>query len=341
LRVPSVRPSLPIAGAGREHRFLGFDSLANPLAHEVHAVPAVTAVEKEHFVDVEVVIVNAFVDGDEGGNPAGVVLDAQRFDPSQKLAIAARVGSSETAFVSPSRRADFKFEFFTPTRQIAHCGHATIAAFSYLHQLGRIAAAESSKETADGVRRIYLDGAAVFMEQSAPVYSEPGTRGVGLAPVLSSLRTPAQDLLEGFGPLVVSTGNAFLLVPLRDAAAVRGVEPDLDAVAAVSERLDLVGYYVFSPETVVPGRDAGARMFAPRYGIPEEPATGMGAGPLACFLRDRMGVRKDEMRIEQGRLMAPPSPSMLTVKLSGTGGKVSGVRAGGTAKVMRTIGVRL
>jgi PhzF family phenazine biosynthesis protein len=91
-------------------------------------------------------VVNAFVDNGRGGNPAGVVLNAERFSQAQKQAIAAKVGLSETAFVSPSRTADFKLEFFTPTRQIPHCGHATIATFSSLVQLGLLDGARSSTD---------------------------------------------------------------------------------------------------------------------------------------------------------------------------------------------------
>ena len=77
----------------------------------------------------------------------------------------------------------------------------------------------------------------------------------------------------------------------------------------------MIGFYVYSAQTNVSGRDAGARMFAPRYGIPEESATGMAAGPLACYLYDVLGVRKDTFVIEQGHLMPTPSPSVITVKL--------------------------
>lgn len=80
-------------------------------------------------MQVQVRIVNAFVDGEQGGNPAGVVLQADALDARQKQAIAAQVGLSETAFVSSSQSAAFKLEFFTPTRQIAHCGRATVATF--------------------------------------------------------------------------------------------------------------------------------------------------------------------------------------------------------------------
>ena len=67
---------------------------------------------------IEIQIINAFIDGESGGNPAGVVLDADKFSAMQKLKIAAKVGLSETAFVSSSKSADFKLDFFTPKRQI-------------------------------------------------------------------------------------------------------------------------------------------------------------------------------------------------------------------------------
>nr|WP_054536353.1 PhzF family phenazine biosynthesis protein [Herpetosiphon geysericola] len=74
-------------------------------------------------------IVNALIDGARGGNPAGVVFQADGLTIEQKLAVVQQVGLSETAFVSASNVATIKLEFFTPTRQIAHCGHATIATF--------------------------------------------------------------------------------------------------------------------------------------------------------------------------------------------------------------------
>jgi len=75
-------------------------------------------------MDIKIQIVNAFTDNGVGGNPAGVVLDADQLNSQQKLSIASKIGLSETSFVSSSNSAAYKLEFFTPTRQIAHCGHS-------------------------------------------------------------------------------------------------------------------------------------------------------------------------------------------------------------------------
>ena len=282
---------------------------------------------------IEIQIINAFIDGDGGGNPAGVVLDADEFSAMQKLEIAAKVGLSETAFVSSSKSADFKLDFFTPKRQIAHCGHATIATFSYLQQLGRIGKEATSKETIDGNRNIFIDGDMAFMEQLAPSYKEIDHR---LDRLISSLGIAGQDLLSNHKPIIVNTGNSFLVVPLKDETMVLSARPDFGAIHKISEEFDLIGYYIFSQHTEVPERDAGTRMFAPLYGINEESATGMAAGPLACYLYDKMGINKDLFLIEQGHFMKPPSPSIITVKLNLEDGKITGLIAGGKAKVMNS-----
>lgn len=283
---------------------------------------------------VKVCIINAFVDKGIGGNPAGVVLDAERLTEEEKLFIASKVGFSETAFVSPSQSADFRLEFFTPTRQIAHCGHATIATFSYLQQLNQIGKTKTSKETIDGNRDIFIEGEMAFMEQMTPKYSEI----VGLTEnVLSSLEIAASDLLEDFRPIVVNTGVSFLIVPLKNEDAVKKATPNMTSIESISEDLDLIGYYLFSADTKVPGRDAGARMFAPRYGIKEESATGMAAGPLGCFLYDKVGTHKEQFLVEQGHLMSPPSPSVIHVKLSFDDRRIMKILTGGKAKVMSSM----
>jgi len=289
-------------------------------------------------VKIDVQVVNAFIDGDEGGNPAGIVLDADHLTTKQKQAIAAAVGLSETAFVSSSASADFKLEFFTPTRQIAHCGHATIAAFHLLHQSGRIPQASTSKETIDGNRNILMDGRMAFMEQMAPHY---GRVDDDISSIMASLALSPEALVPQAGPLIVDTGNAFLVVPLDDIRTVGRVRPDPEAIQTICEDLDLIGFYIFSIAPQTPGWDAGTRMFAPRFGINEESATGMAAGPLACYLYEKMGVQKKIFRIGQGHFMPLPSPSVIEVRLTVEDGRISGLLAGGKAKTMSAITITL
>ncbi|MBZ5790465.1 PhzF family phenazine biosynthesis protein [Burkholderia contaminans] len=290
---------------------------------------------------VEVQIVNALTDGKAGGNPAGVVIDADELTASQKLHVARQAALSETAFVSTSNRATVKLEFFTPTRQIAHCGHATIATFSLLREIGRVGDGKSSKETIDGCRDIVIDGHTVLMEQRAPTYRSIGTDSPFSARIAQSLGVSTARIHSVERPTVVNTGNSFLMIALPDEPSVAVIRPDQRAIESISDDLDLIGYYVFSTTTKVPGRHAGARMFAPRFGIAEESATGTAAGPLACLLYEWMGVGDTNMTIEQGHLMQPPSPSAIKVMLDVDNGKISRLMAGGTGVVMRSITVEV
>ncbi|MFM0643658.1 PhzF family phenazine biosynthesis protein [Paraburkholderia bryophila] len=290
---------------------------------------------------VEVQIVNALTDGKTGGNPAGVVIDADELTVKQKLHVAQQAALSETAFVSKSNVATIKLEFFTPTRQIAHCGHATIATFSLLRQLGRVSDGRSSKETIDGCRDIAIDGNTVLMEQRSPTYRTIEWGSQLAEKIAQSMGVSTGQIYSTASPTVVNTGNSFLMVALPDERSVAAIRPDQRSVESISDDLDLVGYYVFSTTTKVPGRHAGARMFAPRFGIAEESATGTAAGPLACFLYERMGVSDTEIAIEQGRLMQPPSPSVIQVVLDVDSSRISRLMAGGAGVAMRPITVEI
>lgn len=283
-------------------------------------------------------IINGFVDNDKGGNPAGVVLIADDLSNEEKLQVAAKLGLSETAFVSKSAIADFKLDFFTPSKQIAHCGHATIATFSYLKQRGNLNKENSSKETIDGIRKIILAGDNAFMEQKAPVYiSVEGD----MEKILLSLQIKSSDLIDETRPMVVNTGNSFLLVGLKNQEVLKNLQTNPELISAISEKYGLIGYYVFTLDTVLPGRDASSRMFGPFYGISEESGTGMAAGPLACYLFDKLEIKKQRFLIEQGWFMREPSPSLIIVDLEIKGRKIAGLMAGGKGKPMQTIEIEI
>lgn len=287
----------------------------------------------------ELYLVKAFTTTPAGGNAAGVVLNADGLKNQQKQAIAAKLGLSETAFVSKSDIGDAKVEFFTPNRQIPHCGHATVATFGLLQQKGFVSAPGAVKESIEGPRKIELQDGKVYQTQLAPKYTRLSETAVTAEDVAVSLGLiSAQDFVAE--PVLASTGVWFLLVQLQNEAAVRQLEPDQNLIDVISDKLDLVGYYVFT--TAVETADASTRMFAPSYGIPEESATGMAAGPLACYLHDFLNYEQLTYMIHQGYLMPSPSPSQLEVHLetSGAGG-ISGLKAGGSAVIVLQLELQL
>ncbi|MBQ4819067.1 PhzF family phenazine biosynthesis protein [Aquimarina sp. MMG016] len=275
---------------------------------------------------IKVQILNAFTDHNKGGNPAGVVLDADHLSNKHKLEIASKVGLSETAFVSTSKIADFKLDFFTPNRQIAHCGHATIATFSYLKQLGVVKNKHSSKETIDGIRNIKLTGDMAFMEQTSPQYIDVNHRK---DQILDSLGIKNSELLPNTSIQLVNTGNSFLLIPVKSSEVLKNIVPDYELITKISNEFDLIGFYPFTTEVNNPERDASTRMFGPRYNIPEEAGTGMAAGPLACYLYEKLNIKKDRFLIQQGEYMKEPSTSLIIVDLKIENNKIQSLMAGG------------
>ncbi|WP_103068531.1 PhzF family phenazine biosynthesis protein [Aquimarina sediminis] len=287
---------------------------------------------------VTVQILNAFTENGKGGNPAGVVLNADKLSDKNRLEISKKIGISEIAFVSKSKNADFKLDFYTPKMQIAHCGHATIATFSYLKQIEVLKNDNSSKETIDGKREIKMIGDLAFMEQLAPQYVNMDHKE---HIILKSLGLKKNDLIPNAPIQLVNTGNSFILIPVKSKMVLKNVIPDFDLINEISEEFDLIGYYVFSTNTENSENDATARMFGPRYGISEEAGTGMAAGPLACYLFDIINIKKKSFLIQQGKYMKKPSPSLIIVNLQVKNGEIESLMAGGKGLLKQKVDIQI
>lgn len=265
---------------------------------------------------ITVHIVDAFIDGDRGGNPAGVVLEADHLTTEQKSMIARAVNLSETAFVSRSSFASLKVEFFTPARQIPHCGHATVATFSLCSQVGHLRDGEHLKESIDGILSLSTSAGKVTMHQTFPTLTPLALDSHIGQIVLKSIGASASSITVERQLSIAKSGNAFLLIPLVSEHHLASLSPDHTLIAHVCEELDLIGFYPFAVATSRPGRTATARMFAPRYGISEESATGTAAGPLGAYLLSNSPKSLSlTCLIEQGHFMNPPSPSLLSVAI--------------------------
>src|SRR5215510_2937745 len=148
-------------------------------------------------------IASAFSRNGAGGNRAGIIPDAEKLSPEQKQAIAARIGLSETAFISKDEEADYFLEFYTPIRQIANCGHATLASFGLLNQMRRLKKNQLSMRTLTGLSQIWVRGNRVSMEQHKPYFQL-----IHIDHVIDSMGIEKQKIIL---PLtVINTGNSFL-----------------------------------------------------------------------------------------------------------------------------------
>ncbi len=271
---------------------------------------------------------NAFAKTSQGGNPAGVVFDADALTDQQMHDVAGIIGFSETAFVTKSSVADFKVRFFTPTDEVDLCGHATIATFFALAQLRVVVPGQYTQETKAGLMKVVVaDDLSILMDQKTPSFFEV----LDPADIAASLNLNVNDLTEGMPVQIVSTGIRDVIVPVKSLKVLNEMKPDFDRVAAFSKQRNVVGFHVFTLETLYKGT-AHCRNLAPLFGIPEESATGTSNGALASYLF-RQGlvdaIQARQLVMEQGYSMGMPSE--ILVSLTTEGNAVLQVKVGGKA----------
>lgn len=268
------------------------------------------------------------------GNPLAVVLDAGGLDGAEMQAIARETNLPETTFVLPPTRADCaaRVRIFTPGRELPFAGHPTLGTAWVLAREGRLPPGTRQFRLEEGIGPVpvELEGdpaapTSVWMAQLDPSFDPDVADRGGMA---RALGLDEAELRPGLPLQPVSTGNRFLVVPLRDRATVdRAGPPPAAAFAPGTDLAGVIGVLVFAADG--PGR-AYARMFAPQAGIPEDPATGSAAGPLAAYLaRHRLIADGDDLRIliEQGTRMG--RQGFLHVRLRARDGAARDIRVGG------------
>ena len=202
--------------------------------------------------------VDAFTDVPFGGNPAGVVTNAEGLDEGQMQKVAREMNLSETAFVTPSDKADFKVRFFTPNTEVDLCGHATLGTAHVLREKGLLLPGETVRfHTRSGE----LTASA---EEDRLVLNFPA-KEITACP-------PSEGLLEALGvpdPLFVGKNVFDYLVEVASDAQVRSLAPDFPRLASLEARGTMV-----TARSTDPRFDCVSRFFAPRVGVPEDPVTG-------------------------------------------------------------------
>lgn len=267
-------------------------------------------------------IVDAFTDRPFGGNTAGVVLLGDSLFPEESLMVqvAAELRYSETAFVRRLSAAEYQVRYFTPAAEVELCGHATVATFSLLHRLGQ-ADGRCLCHTLAGDLSIEA-GERVMMQMAAPrivtTIADPDAvyRALGLADYRPAL--PVQ---------VAYAGLEDIMIPVPDVTTLNALQPDMEAVAAVTKAHDVVSFHLFALAS--DGHTAHVRDFAPLYGVPEESATGTANAALTHYLSVNGVIpSRGDFSFLQGEAMGRPSVVATRIAADGT------IYVGGTAAVV-------
>jgi len=253
---------------------------------------------------ISVYVASAFSKDHQGGNKAGVVLNENTLTTTQKMAIAKELGYAETAFISASEMADYKFEYFTPKEEVDLCGHATIGSFTILMHLHKLFRDCYTIETNSGVLTITIKDDIIFMEQNKPIFYD----------VISSnefINCFDSKAIDNKYPIqIVSTGLKDILIPITNETQLYALQPNFEKIKEMSQYYNVVGMhlYTFNDNRII------CRNFAPLYDINEEAATGTSNGALACYLYEQHHLQKEVYIFEQGYSLH--SPSEILVKLA-------------------------
>lgn len=213
--------------------------------------------------------IDAFTTRLFAGNPAAVMPMERFLDDATLQSLAAENNLAETAFLV-AEGEDFRLRWFTPTREVPLCGHATLASAALVMERLQPGRERVVFHSASGPLTVTRTGTGYLMDFPARV----------IAPVA----TPP-DLAQALGaaPLEVVEDGFNYLVQLDIAKRVRELAPDLAALA----RLDRSGVIVTAAGDG--DYDFVSRYFAPAKGIPEDPVTGGAHCALAPYWAARLG----------------------------------------------------
>jgi len=237
--------------------------------------------------DVDVLRLAAFTDGGRGGNPAGVVLDAEGMGAARMQAIAAEVGYSETAFVrarpiASGDRLEYDVRYFTPTAEVPFCGHATIAAgvalarrdgpAPLLFHAAAGAVPVDTRRDARGDLMATLTSVAPWSDELADA---------DLADVLDALGWGRGELDPRLPPRLAYAGARHIVLAAATRKRLAALDYDSGALSAVMDRLDAITVALLWREDATL---LHARNPAPAVGIAEDPATGSAAAAVGHYL---------------------------------------------------------
>ncbi|MFJ4466791.1 PhzF family phenazine biosynthesis protein [Streptomyces sp. NPDC089424] len=277
----------------------------------------------------EVLRYTAFSRSPEGGNPAGVVLDAAGLDDGDMLAVAADLGYSESAFLTApppglggrEGRA-YSIRYFSPKAEVPFCGHATIATAVALAE--RTGPGELLFATPAGVVPVEVteEGGTVRATLTSVEPHIEEIADADLAEALAALGWPAEDLDPAFPPRIAFAGARHLVLAAGTRARLAALSYDFARLEALMHRLDLTTLQLVWREsaTVFHVRDP-----FPVGGVVEDPATGAAAAAFGAYARDLGLVAEDAvLTLHQGEDLGRPGELTVTLRAGDARVRVGG-----------------
>ncbi|GHC21472.1 PhzF family phenazine biosynthesis protein [Aidingimonas halophila] len=265
----------------------------------------------------------AFSDSADGGNPAGIWLGEELPSEPEMQAIAAEVGYSETAFITPTTGKIKTVRYFSPEAEVPFCGHATIASGVVLGRLEGAGSYVFATVAGDVTVVVENDGTRWIASLTSVDTKQQAATGALLSAALDALGWSKDDLDQSIPPICAYGGAWHLVLVVKKRERLANLSYNFEQLKALMLEHDLTTLELIwkESEDVFHSRNP-----FPVGGVVEDPATGAAAAAFGGYLRDSHLMSPPlSIRIHQGDDMG--RPSLLSVSIPESGG----VTVSGTA----------
>ncbi len=252
----------------------------------------------------EVLRLSAFPFEGRGGNPAGVVLDAQELDDSTMQELAAQVGYSETVFITSQDGRRLRVRYFSPEMEVDFCGHATIAAGVALGQQSGPGTYVFTTNTGEVEVRVTQEDRGIEAELTSRTSFVEELSDELLHALLGILGWSKSALSQNHVPMIANAGNSHPVLVLNSIETLEDLDYDFEALKVLCRENKWPTVQLVAQESATIWRSRNPFAFG---GVYEDPATGSAALAFGVYLRDtNKATSGDRFAIKQGFEMGQP-----------------------------------
>jgi len=283
---------------------------------------------------------DAFAAHQSAGNPAGAIYlqDENELSPDQMQRIAVELKGyvNEVGYIARLDQDTFGLKYYSSEREVDFCGHATIAIMYDLLKNDAELIRKPFVHIVTGKGRLLVlnritDEDAVFIFAPSPLFSG---QSIPPAQIAKALHMDASDMDESYPPEMVNAGLETLLVPIRRLQTILSIQPDFNILKLFCEAHSIDIVTVFCGEVSDPSNRFRTRVFAPRFGYLEDPATGSGNAAFGHYLLAHGKWNGEIISLEQNDKIDHPNIIKL---MTGRNENQTGVAFGG-ATVLKVKG---